>query len=158
MHLGYASIGKDEAGNRLYVQGAFEAAIPRDLFEQCYESVTGFTLDGDRSSVQPNQSRFVRKRPSYEKNDLLTRHFTSPDTTLDFKSSYERTETNTRCYLCYPKRSGDGDDAKRQTQWGGSILWRLPVAAFDRSVVERLAVLAEHDKALASRVEQYYKN
>ncbi len=157
MHLGYASIGKDEAGNRVYVEGAFEAAIPRDLFEQCYESITGLTLDGEPSAMPCNQSRFVRKRSSYDKTDLLTRHFASPDTSLDFKSSYERTETNTRCYLCYLKRNGDGDEAKRQTQWGSLALWRLPVAAFDRSVVERLAALAEHDKTLATRVEQYYK-
>jgi DNA invertase Pin-like site-specific DNA recombinase len=157
MHLGYASIGKDEDGNRIYIEGAFDAAIPRDLFEPCYESITGFTLDGKPSTMPSNRSRFIRKRSSYEKSDLLTRLFTSPDTSLAFQASYEKTETNTRCYLCYLKRSGDGDEEKRVTQWGNLVLWRLPVAAFDRSVVGRLAALAEHDKELANRVEKYYK-
>ncbi len=157
MHLGYASVGKDDEGNRIYVEGAFEAAIPRDLFESSYESITGFTLDGKPSTMPSNRSRFIRKRSSYEKSDLLTQHFTSPDPTLDFQASYEKTETNTRCYLCYLKRSGDGNEEKRVTQWGSSVLWRLPVAAFDRSVVGRMAALAEHDKELANRVEKYYK-
>ncbi len=152
-HLGYASAGKDEAGNHVYIEGAFDAAIPRDLFEPCYEALTGFTLDGEPSTMAPNHSRFVRNKPSGRANSLLTQCFTSPGVPMSFQARYDR--THTVCYFGCLKRSGEGEE--RLSQWDSNLLWTLPAPTFDRAVVDRLTALAEHDKELASRVEKYYK-
>jgi hypothetical protein len=43
---GYGLGGRDEAGNMLYIAGAFEAAIPMELLEPSYAAITGNFLDG----------------------------------------------------------------------------------------------------------------
>src|SRR5581483_180539 len=77
--LGFACIGKDEDGGRVYLEGAFDAAIPRDLFEPCYEAITGYTIFGEPSMMSPNHKRTVRKKEPTD--GLLTRRFSSPDDT-----------------------------------------------------------------------------
>ena len=153
MHLGYASVGKDEDGNRVYIEGAFDAAIPRDLFESCYETITGFTLNGKPSMMGTNHTRFVRKNHTDQRHDLLTQRFTSPEIPMTVQARYDM-----RTVLCYfgclkrINRSGD-----RLSEWESAVCWTLPVPAFDKAVVGRLAELAEHDKELANRVEAHYK-
>lgn len=58
-----------------------------------------------------------------------------------------------QCRAYFVKRSGE----ERISGWDTNMLWSLPAPDFDRSVVGRLADLAEHDKELAGRVEKYYK-
>lgn len=152
-HLGYACIGRDEDGNRMYIEDAFDAAIPRDLFEPCYEAITGFTLDGEPSTTAPNRSRFVRRKLTDKKNDLLAQCFTSPDIPMGFQATAERTGV---FYFGRIKRSGGGK-GKRLSEWESNTLWTLPALHFDRAIVARLTELAEHDKELAGRVEKYYK-
>lgn len=151
MHLGYMSVGKDEDGNRVYIADAFDAAIPRDLFEPCYEAITGFTLDGEPSNMARNRSRFVRKLSPEQKNALLTQHFRSPDVPMNFQAKFD--QTGVMCYFGRLKQSGEYGVSR----WESGVLWTLPAAIFDQSVVTRLAALAEHDTQLADRVEQYYK-
>src|SRR5438876_3259687 len=43
---GYARVGKDEEGTVLLMPGAFDAAIPFDLLDECYASLTGHHVDG----------------------------------------------------------------------------------------------------------------
>jgi DNA invertase Pin-like site-specific DNA recombinase len=152
MHLGYASAGTDEDGKRVYIEGAFDAAIPRDLFEECYESVTGFTLNGELSTMRENRSRFVRKNHTDQKHDLLTHRFTSPDVPMTVQARYD-----IRTVLCYYGCLKHTNGADRLSVWESTVLWTLPVPAFDSAVVARLTALAEHDKKLAERVEKYYE-
>ena len=152
-HLGFASAGKDADGNRVYIEGAFEPSVPRDLFEACYEVITGYTLDGQPSTQSTNRSRFTRKYPTGQSQSLLTRCFRSPDGLVYYQ---------THCYE--PGKDYYQARAKRDVKegevalsfWQSNMLWSLPVQTFDRAVVARLAELAEHDKHLAARVEHYY--
>lgn len=152
MHLGYASAGKDEDGNRVYIEGAFDPAIPHDLFEPCYESITGFTLEGKPSTMRENRSRFARKNHTDQKHDLLTQLFVSLDVPMTVQARFD--PKNVVCYYGCLKRTGS--EGERRSAWESSVLWTLPAPAFDRAVVDRLTELAEHDKELAGRVEKYY--
>ncbi|HEU5378044.1 MAG TPA: recombinase family protein [Ktedonobacteraceae bacterium] len=150
--IGFVCIGKDEEGNRVYLEGAFEAAIPRDLFEPCYESITGYTIFGEPSSLLPNRKRTVRKKEPTD--GLLTRRFSSPD---DSYAVYVHTsDPNNLYYYARPKHRSEETEVSLR-DWEHTTLWTLPTKQFDRPIVERLADLAEHDKELANRVEQYYE-
>jgi hypothetical protein len=151
-HLGYISAGKDEEGNRLYIADAFDAAIPRDLFAPAYEAITGFTLDGESSTLRPNHRRFVRSKPTEQQNALLTQLFHAPDKNLSV-----RTEDGPPLYYAAYLRRTHGDD-DLYSYLESNRLWSLPVSPFDRGVVARLTALAKHDKELAGRVEKYYKD
>lgn len=152
-HLGYASAGKDEEGNRIYIEGAFDAAIDRELFEECYEAITGYTLDGEPGCVPPNRSRFTRKHPQGQTQALLIKCFNSPDNSVSFTA---RTDTPGKEYYIARAKRIVGEEAVALSFWDYNSLWTLPVHVFDRAVVARLTELAEHDKELAKRVEQYY--
>lgn len=151
-HLGYASAGKDEHGNRIYIEGAFDASIPYDLFEPCYEAITGFSLDGEQTRGAANSRRFIRKYPAGQTNALLTEQFTSPDVPMKF---YSRYGNGSNIYY-YGSLKPIGIDNEHLSEWDSNILWTLPVQGFDRAVVDRLAELATHDKELADRIEKYY--
>lgn len=151
-HLGDVSAGKDEEGNRIYIADAFDAAIPRALFEPAYEAITGFTLDGESSTLRPNPRRFVRSKPVEQQNALLAQHFHAPDRYLSV-----RTEDGPPLYYsAYLRRSEQTDEAYSYVD--SNRLWSIPVDLFDRGVVGRLTDLAKHDKELAERVEKYYKD
>ncbi|HEU5379285.1 MAG TPA: recombinase family protein [Ktedonobacteraceae bacterium] len=152
MHMGYASAGKDSDGNRLYIEGAFDAAIPRDLFEECYGAITGFMLDGQPSGMREDHSHFVRKSYAEYRHDLLTQCFTSPDVPMTVQARWDA--RTVLCYFGCIKRTGKG--VKRLSPYETTLLWTLPTEVFDRAVVGRLTALAEHDKKLADRVEKYY--
>jgi len=152
-HLGFASAGVDEDGNRIYIEGAFEAAIARDLFEECYEAITGFTLEGEPSPMPLNHSRFTRKHPRGQAQALLTKCFSSPDGSLSFTA--RRDTTGIDYYIARARRVVP-DEEVSVSIWDGNSLWALQVQPFDHAVVNRLAELAEHDKHLAARVEEFY--
>jgi Resolvase, N terminal domain len=152
-HIGFASAGKDAEGNRIYIEAAFEAAIPRDLFEECYEAITGYTLEGEPGQVSSNRSRFTRKHPTGQAKALLTKCFRSPDDTTTF---HARTDQPGKAYYFARAKRLPGEDEVSLSQWQGNTLWTLPVRTFDHAIVDRLAALAEHDKELAGRVEHYY--
>jgi hypothetical protein len=152
MHIGYASAGKDSDGNRIYLEGAFDAAIPRELFEECYGAITGFTLDGNPSGTGDDHSHFVRKSYAEHRYDLLTQCFTSLDVPMTVQVRWD-----VRTVLCYfgcLKRTGEG--VKRLSPYETTLLWTLPTQVFDHAIVDRLTALATHDKKLADRVEKYY--
>lgn len=153
MFLGYASAGRDEEGNRIYIEGAFEAAIERELFEECYEANTGFTLDGKPSSMLRNRSRFTRKNPTGQAQALLTKCFHSSDGSVKFSARSDGPEK--AYYFCQAKRVIDEGEVALSI-WDSNALWTLPVRVFDCAVVGRLTDLAQHDKELAKRVEHYY--
>jgi hypothetical protein len=152
-HIGFASAGKDEAGNRIYIEGAFEAAIPRDLFEECYEAITGYTLSGEPGHMSSNRSRFTRKHPTGQAQALLSKCFSSPDGSTTF---HARTDQPGKAYYFARAKRLVGDNEVALSTWDSNALWTLPVRTFDRAIVDRLTELAEHDKELAKRVEQYY--
>ncbi len=152
-HIGFASAGKDEQGNRVYIENAFDAAIPRDLFEECYQAVKGHTIYGEPVAIPPNRSRFVRKHAHGQPQALLTRCFTSPDEST--KITARRDATGKDYYYCHAKRIVREGEVALST-WDSNVLWTLRVSSFDRAIVDRLTALAEHDKELARRVEDYY--
>ncbi|GHO65521.1 hypothetical protein KSC_044130 [Ktedonobacter sp. SOSP1-52] len=152
MHQGYIGVGKDTQGSHVYIEGAFEAAIPRDLFEPAYEAITGFTLDGQPSTMRPNHRRFVRSKPIEDQTALLTQQFRAPDNTWGV-----RTEDGPPLYYAaYLRRTTQTTETYSYME--SNRLWSLPCTTFDRIIVERLSALAAHDKDLAARVENYYKN
>jgi hypothetical protein len=153
MHLGFMSAGKDEEGNHVYIEGAFPAAIDRDVFEECYEVITGYTLDGKPSAITPNRTRFIRRRPTGSSKALLIRCFSSPDgsTRYHLRSDMQGKDY----YMAHAKRQVKEDEVALSI-WDSNSLWSLPALVFDRAVVDRLAELATYDKELANRVEQYY--
>lgn len=151
-HLGYVSAGKDEEENRIYIADAFEAAIPRDLFDPAYEALTGFTLEGEQSTLRPNHRRFIRCKPAEEQTALLTQHFRAPDKSLSVRIE----DGPPLYYAAYLRRTTQTDEAYSYLE--SNRLWSMPVDPFDRGVVARLTALAEHDKELAGRVEKYYTN
>lgn len=153
VHLGFASAGFDEDGNRIFIEGAFEAAVSRDLFEECYEAITGYTLDGELSQTSVNHSRFTRKHPRGQAQALLTKCFDSPDGLLSFTA---RRDTTSRDYYIARAKRIVSDDEVSVSIWDANAIWALQVKPIDRAIVNRLAQLAEHDKNLATRVEQFY--
>lgn len=151
MHRGYISAGKDEEGNRVYIESAFEAAIPRDLFEPVYEAITGFTLDGKPSTCTPNRSRFVRN--SLERTNALAPQllFRSTDKRVSFRADND--PPGVTYYAAYlTRKRGEGAGYLESNR-----LWSIPADVFDAAIVDRLTGLAKHDTELADRVEQYYK-
>ncbi|HJT55279.1 MAG TPA: recombinase family protein [Ktedonobacteraceae bacterium] len=153
-HIGFASAGKDEAGNRVYIEGAFDAAIPRDLFEECYEAITGYTLSGEPGQISSNRSRFTRKHPTGQAQALLAQCFSSPDGSATF---HARTAQPSKAYYFACAKRLVGEHEVALSTWDSNALWTLPVRTFDRAIVSRLTELAEHDKELATRVEHYYE-
>jgi hypothetical protein len=92
-------------------------------------------------------------RKSYaDRHDLLTQCFTSPDVPMTVQA--RRDVRTVPCYFGCLKRTGEG--VKRLSPYETTLLWTLPTQVFDRAVVDRLTALAQHDKKLADRVEQYY--
>jgi hypothetical protein len=157
MHIGYAPAGEDEQGNHVYIEGAFDASIPRDLFEQCYEAATGFTLDGEPVKTERNRSRFIRKYPRGLANALLSERFTSPDIPMRFTAKHLDDKRSYYYALLKPGTENDEDHGEEPISvWESHTVWTMPVRLFDKAIVDRLAELAEHDKELASRVEEYY--
>lgn len=150
--LGFACIGKDEDGRRVYLEGAFEAAIPRDLFEPCYEAITGYTIFGEQSNMLPNHKRTVRKKEPAD--GLLTRRFSSPDGA--YAVYVHTSDPNDLYYYARPRHITPETEVSLRG-WEYTTLWTLSTQRFDRPIVERLAELARVDKELANRVEKYYK-
>ncbi|HET8846494.1 MAG TPA: hypothetical protein VFN35_33835, partial [Ktedonobacteraceae bacterium] len=155
MHLGYANAGKDSNGNQIYIEGAFDASIERELFEECYEGITGLTLEGKPGRMSINRSRFTRKYPQQKSKALLLKSFNSPNDTVGFRITPEGVNKAYYLAVAKPKTAEDGE--YNLSKWDHNTLWSLAVHVFDRSIVNRLTELAEHDKELAGRVEQYYK-
>src|SRR5579885_559872 len=153
MHIGFASAGKDEDGNRVYIEGAFPGAIDRELFEECYEAITGYTIAGEPGRVPIDRSRFTRKHPRGHTTALLAKCFHSPDGSTYYISL--STGPGKDYYVAHPKRGVEAGEVALSF-WASNMLWSLPVHVFDRAIVHRLTELAEHDKQLAARVEYYY--
>lgn len=153
MHLGYASAGRDEDGNRVYIEGAFGASIDRETFEECYEATTGYTLDGQQARISQNRSRFVRKNTHGHTTSLLKQCLSTMDDTISFTS---RTDKPGKEYYIAKARRRVGPAEVALSKWDSNALWSLPVRVFDHAIVDRLTALALHDTALAERVEAYY--
>ena len=151
-HVGFASAGTDAGGNKIYIEDAFEAAIDRELFEECYEAITGYTLDGEESKMPINRSRVVRK-PNHQSQALLNGCFSSQDGTMTFTA---RRDFTGRDYYFARRKRIVSDDEVSVSIWDANSLWALQAKPIERAVVDRLAELAAHDKNLAKRVEEFY--
>jgi hypothetical protein len=154
-HIGFASAGTDEDGNRIYIEDAFEAAVDRELFEECYEAITGYTLEGKESTMPINRSRFTRKHPYGQAQALLAGCFSSPEGKMCFTA--RRDATGRDYYIARTKRIVSEDEISVSI-WEANSLWALQVIPIDRAIVSRLAELAEYDKELANRIEQFYSD
>jgi DNA invertase Pin-like site-specific DNA recombinase len=156
-HIGWMIVGKEEIGKTksgqpiyepIYMQDCFEGIISREEFEEYYIEIKGEDLNGNPVERVRQKTRFTRKHPTGAADTLLNRLFISEHYIVPRNSdrTYPYYICETRCYQ--PGRSEDTYSRK--------TLWSLPAKPIDRGLVDRLREIAECDKEMASRVEEYY--
>ncbi len=147
---GYALGGRDEAGNTLYIAGAFEAAIPMELLEPSYAAITGYFLDG--TPFTRTGSRRHYRHECAEIEGMLHGLLTSDDGAT---SAFAQVQIEHPIYCCLK-----GGYLGTTTSVGlGRILkaWTLPCREVDTIVLDRLIALAEYDNGLVERVKTYFE-
>ncbi len=146
---GYAHGGRDEAGNRLLIERAFDAVIPRDILEPCYAAIRGLYLDGT-PFVKPIPSRQYR-RQGIETDAIAHGLMTSDDGAV---SVFAQLDDDAPIYACckggyYGQRSRIGLSRILKA-------WTLNVKPFDDILIDRLIALAEYDRSMVKRVQEYF--
>jgi hypothetical protein len=146
---GFAKAGRDGEGNDILIPGIFDAAIPLDLFEPCFASLTGSYLDGT-PFVKAGTARQYR-RQGIETDAILHGLLTSDDGTI---STYAQLDVDRPVYTC--RRGGYFGQRARVGLGRMENVWALPIRPIDRIVLDRLIALAEYDNELVERVKAYF--
>jgi hypothetical protein len=147
---GYALSGRDEAGNTLYIAGAFAAAIPLELLEPAYAAITGHFLDGTPFTRVGSRRHY--RHECVEIEGILHGLLQSDDGAT---SAYAQTQIDHPIYCCLK-----GGYLGTTTSVGLGRLrhvWTLPCREVDTIVLDRLIALAEYDNGLVERVKTYFE-
>ncbi len=146
---GYARAGTEE-GKSVLIEGAFEAAIPRDLLEPSYAAIKGSYLDGTPYEKTGGTRQF--RRHGIETDALLHGLLTSGDGVI---SLFAQVADEYPIYVCLK-----GGYLGQRTRAGlGRILkaWTLPCSPIDTIILDRLIALAEYDAGMVERIKTYFK-
>ena len=150
---GFAKIGKDEDGNTLLIPDAFEAAIPFELLDEAFASITEHHIDGTPFDGIKNTRRFMRRNPQGA-DALLHGILTSDQGHVSVAPVEEE-----YVYHCHKGLKQEGYSRKTMSglvtndQW-----WALNSRSLDQIVFQRLCELAEHDNQLAYRVKAFFES
>ncbi len=146
---GYAPGGRDENGDTFYIEGAWEAAISRELFEPAYASIEGEYIDGtpDATTNRPRQFR----RNTYETDAILHGLVTSDNGTVNV---FAQIEDEYPIYACF--KGGYFGQSSRVGLNKQLKAWTLPCSEIDRIILERLIALVEYDPTWIERLKVYF--
>ncbi|HLZ59474.1 MAG TPA: recombinase family protein [Ktedonosporobacter sp.] len=142
---GYAKIGRDEKGDILLKENAFEAAIPKELLWPCYGAIKGENPDGIPFEQQKISRRIKKKTPESESKAILHGYLGS-----DEGRTYLNHSGGQEVYMCYVKPKREGLKL--------AVLWSLPSIVLDQIVLNRLTRLSEVDVSMAGRIKSFYDN
>jgi|GEM_PF-2330201 len=146
---GFAHGGRDEEGNTLLIEDAWEAVIPMDFLEPCYAAITGHFLDGT-PFIQPGSKRNYRHE-IYDIDGALHGLLISDNGAV---SAFANVQVGHSIYACLK-----GGYLGKTTNTGlGRIgkAWTLRCSELDRIIVDRLIELAEYDHGLVERIREYF--
>jgi hypothetical protein len=146
---GYAHGGRDASGQRLLIEGAFDAVIPLDLLEPCFAAIKGHYLDGT-PFVKPQSWRQYQRR-DIETDAVAHGLMTSDDGAISLFAQLEDDEPG---YVCLK----GGYFGQKYRCGLDKVLraWSLNVRPFDTMFIDRLIALAEFDHSLVDRVREYF--
>lgn len=146
---GYAKIGKDEQGNELLLEGAFDPAVPMDLLELCYAAIKGHYPDGTPFGKWKDSRRPRKHTKEWESSAILHGFLDSDDGAASFSR-----EDGKETYEC---NSGTQLPGSKSSNRVGIMrtrkMWTIPCHDLDQIVLTRLCNLAQHDPAMAERVK-----
>jgi DNA invertase Pin-like site-specific DNA recombinase len=153
---GFAKIGRDEDGNELLLPNAFEAAVPMELLEPAYASITGYYLDGTPFEKSRSSTRQTRRTYTLQVHAVLHGFLTSSDGAV---SLYSNNEDQNPHYTCHQGSNGNGWELKNRI---GILkqkkLWSLSCRELDRIILERLFNLVEHDSDMVERIKAFWES
>jgi Resolvase, N terminal domain len=150
---GYAKVGSDVDGNTLLLPNVFDSAIPHDLLEPAYASLTGYYLDGTPfDGIKDTRKHRVSNEVN---NAILHGIITSDDGMISVRHMYAFNGRPT--YECYENTEKGGKTYRGKT---GLIdmhrLWSLGCHELDNIVFDRLCALARYDSSMVERIKTYF--
>lgn len=153
---GFAKIGRDEDGNELLLPNAFDAAIPMELLEPAYASITGFYLDGTPFEKSRSISRQTRRKYTLHVHAVLHGFLASSDGAV---SLYSNNEDENPHYTCHEGLSMEGWELKNRIGiMKQRKLWSVSCRELDHIILERLFNLVEHDSDMVERIKAFWES
>lgn len=147
---GFVKAGKDlVTSETILIPHVIDAAIPLDLFEPCFASITGNYLDGTPFLKTGKQRQY--RRTGIETDAILHGLLTSDDGQVTVFAKLDED------YPVYDCRKGGYFGQKTHCGLGRvESEWATGVRFIDRIVLDRLIALAEYDNTLVDRVKKYF--
>jgi hypothetical protein len=153
---GFAKIGRDEEGNELLLPNAFEPAIPMELLEPAYASITGFYLDGSPFEKSRSVVRQTRRKYTLYVHAALHGFLKSKNGAVSLRSNnYDEIPA----YICHAGLSKEGWELSNRIglmkQRG---MWAVPCEYLDRIILNRLCDLVRHDVDMVERIKAFWES
>ena len=153
---GFAKIGRDEDGDELLLPNAFEPAMPMELLEPAYASITGFYLDGTPFEQSRSRSRQTRHKYTLHVHAVLHGFLASGDGAV---SLYSNNEDENPHYTCHEGLSMEGWELKNRIGiMKQRKLWSVSCQELDRIILERLFDLVRHDSDMVERIKAFWES
>ncbi len=153
---GFAKIGRDEEGNELLLPNAFELAVPMELLEPAYASITGYYLDGTPFEKSRSTSRQTRRKYTLHVHAVLHGFLASSDGAV---SLYTNNEDENPYYTCHEGLSLEGWELKNRIGiMKQRKLWSVSCQELDRIILDRLFDLVRHDSDMVERIKAFWES
>jgi len=153
---GFAKIGRDEEGNELLLPNAFDPAIPMELLEPAYASITGFYLDGSPFEKSMSLSRQTKRKYTLEVHAVLHGFLISNDGAV---SLYTNNQKEIPLYVCYEGLRTDGWELKNRIGiMKQRKAWSVPCQELDHIILDRLFDLVRHDSDMVERIKSFWES
>lgn len=153
---GFAKIGRDKEGNELLLPNAFESAVPMELLEPAYASITGFYLDGSPFEKSRSVVRQTRRKYTLYVHASLHGFLASNDGAV---SLYTNKEDENPHYVCNAGLSKDGWELKNRIGvMKQRKVWAVSCKHLDRIVLDRLCALILHDSDMVERIKAFWES
>ncbi len=107
---GYAKTGKDEQGNEILLEDAFDAAVPMDLLGLCYAAIKGHYPDGTPFGQWKDSRRPRKHTKEWESKAILHGFLDSNDGAASFSR-----EDGKETYKCNSGRKLPGSKSRHYT-------------------------------------------
>lgn len=153
---GYAKIGKDSEGNTLFLENAFEPAVPMDLLGASYAAITGHHPDGSPFERKTYTVRSHSGKSGMESLAVLHGLLDSDDGMVFYHGGGK----NSRPFYGCNKDMLDKDGWSLKGKPGimqAKRVWSVPCEDLDHIVITRLCELARFDGDMAERIEAFWE-
>ena len=153
---GFAKIGRDKQGNVLLLPNAFASAIPMDLLEPAYASITGFYLDGSPFEKSRSTSRQTRRKYTLHVQAVLHGFLTSNNGAVSLCTNKQ--DDNPQ-YTCHEGLSREGwKVSNRLGVMKQRKIWSVSCQELDCIILARLFDLVRHDSDMVERIKAFWEN